>query len=164
MRMGKVVVAAVQGAAFGGGASLALAADILVLSENARLGFPFVKLGVIPDGGATFLLQAKVGPAIAQDLLLSGGSLDANEARSLGLTRRVVPEDQLLQTSRELALSLSELPSEALMLTKAVCHQCWATNMEAAFAHEADAFGLVTATDGHKIAIERVRSKVPGQK
>lgn len=163
MRMSKVVVAAVQGAAFGGGASLALASDILVLSDDARLGFPFVQLGVVPDGGAAFLLQAKAGPAIAHDVLLSGGVIDANEAKSLGLTRRVVPPNELLETSRELARSLSELPPDALMLTKALCGQCWARGLDAALAHEADAFGLATATNGHKAAINKIRTKIAGR-
>lgn len=163
MRMSKVVVVAVQGAAFGGGASLALVGDILVLSDDARLGFPFVQLGVVPDGGAAFLLQAKAGPAIAHDVLLSGGVIDANEAKLLGLTRRVVPPNELLETSRELARTLSKLPPEALMLTKAVCRQCWTRGLDAALAHEADAFGLATATDGHKVAITRIRSKSAGR-
>lgn len=162
-RMEKVVIAAVQGAAYGGGASLALSADIMVLADNARLGFPFVCLGVIPDGGAGFLLQAKAGPAVAHDVLLSGGVIDAAEAKSLRLTRRVVPLGDLLETARQLARTLADLPWEALMLAKGVCQQSWAGGMDGALAHEADAFALATTTDGHKAAIAKARSKIAGR-
>lgn len=159
IKMSKVVLAAVQGAAVGGGASLALAADILVLSDNARLGFPFVHAGLIPDGGSSFLLQAKLGTPVALDLLLTGGSIDAQEAMRLGLTRRVVPVDKLLQASRALAEELTRLPAEALILTKSNSRQAWTGRMEAALAHEADAFALATAMPSHHAALAAARHK-----
>src|SRR5690606_18580240 len=109
-RMRKPVIAAVQGTASGGGASLALAADILVMAEDAKLSFPFVRLGLVPDGGAAYLLQAKLYAAPALDLLLTGGAMTAAEAARLGLTRRVVPADRLDAESRTLAADLLKLP------------------------------------------------------
>jgi len=158
VRMNKPVIAAVQGRALGGGASLALAADILVMAEDAKLVFPFVQLGVVPDGGASALLQAKAGPGAALDLLLTAGSLDAAEARQLGLTRRVVPRDELDATARAVAQRLLQLPWEALMLTKALCAQRWAHGIESVLAHESEAFALATTTLGHRQAIEAMRS------
>lgn len=160
LRMSKIFIAAVQGAAFGGGASLALTADILMLADDAVLGFPFVRLGVVPDGGATFLLQAKLGPAVAQDLVLTGGTLKADEAKTLGLTRRVLPVDQLREASDTLAAELAHLPHEALMLTKALgCHS-WQHNIAGAFAHEADAFALATSTDSHRTALAAAKASI----
>ena len=117
--MRKPVIAAVQGNVVGGGASMALAADILIMAEDAKLYFPFVRLGLVPDGGVAYFLQAKLQAAIALDLLLTGGSMTAAEAAKLGLTRRVVPTDQLETAGRSLAQELLQLPWEALMLTKA---------------------------------------------
>lgn len=159
-RMRKPVIAAVQGAAVGGGASLALAADILVMAEDAKLVFPFVRLGLVPDGGIAYFLQAKLQAAIALDLLLSGGTMTASEAARTGLTRRVVPVDQLDAASRALANDLLKLPWEALMLTKALCAQYWATNLQGALSHEADAFALASSTDGHKHALAAMRHKL----
>jgi enoyl-CoA hydratase/carnithine racemase len=160
INMKQTVIAVVQGAAFGGGASLALAADILVMDENASLGFPFVKLGVIPDGGASFLLQAKASPAIALDVLLTGGVIRAEEARALGLTRRVAPAGELEAHAMKLADELAALPTEALQLTKSVCAQGWAAHLAGALRHEADAFGLATASDGHRTAMVAAKAKV----
>lgn len=158
VRMNKPVIAAVQGRALGGGASMALAADILVMSEDAKLVFPFVQLGVVPDGGASALLQAKAGAGASLDLLLTAGSMDAAEARQLGLTRRVVPREQLDDAARAVAQRLLRLPWEALMLTKALCAQRWAHGLESVLAHESEAFALATTTLGHRNAIEAMRS------
>ncbi len=154
-RMPKPVIAAVQGVAVGGGASLALAADILVMADNAKLVFPFVRLGLVPDGGAAYLLQAKLHAALALDVLLSGGTVTADEASRLGLSRRVVPANQLDTAGNSLATDLLALPSEALMLTKSLCSQYWATGLQGALSHEADAFALASTTKGHQQALEK---------
>ena len=165
VRMPKIVIASVQGAAVGGGASLALAADILVMAEGARLSFPYVKLGIVPDGGSSYFLQAKLGTPLALDLLLTGGSLEAADAARLGLTRRVVPEATLQDASRELAAELLRLPAEALRLTKALCARYWGDKLDAVLAEEADAFELATATKGFEAAIAALRrkAKLPAQ-
>lgn len=151
-KMNKIVIAAVQGIAGGGGASLALAADVLVMAEDASLRFPFVRLGLIPDGGCSFLLQSKLGVPLALDLMLTGGTLDAQEAQRHGLTRRVVAPDALEDNSLALVQDLLALPADALMLTKSLSRQTWTSTMEAAFAHEADAFALASALPGHQQA------------
>lgn len=145
LRMPKVVIAAVQGAVVGGGASLALSADILVASDDTKFSFPFVKLGIVPDGGSSLFLQAKLGSALALDLLLTGGTLGIAEAESRGLTRRVVSAERLHGTARELAEQISRLPRQSRMLTKALCRQHWAANLDTYLAHEADSFALATA-------------------
>lgn len=158
--MNPVVIAAVQGAAAGGGAAMALAADILIMADNASLRFPFVRVGLIPDGGTAFLLQAKAGTATALDMLLSGGVMPAAEAFQRGLTRRVVPADQLLSQARELAQELVRLPAESLLLTKSLMRQTWAAGMPGVLAHEADAFALVTALPGHARAMAEIQQKI----
>jgi enoyl-CoA hydratase/carnithine racemase len=160
LRKKQIIIAAVQGSALGGGASLALAADIMIMSEDAKLGFPFVKLGVVPDGGAGFLLQMKAGPAIALDLFLSAGTLTADEARRVGLTRRVVAKTDLEAASLALAEEIARFPAEVLMLTKSLCAQSWASGISGSFLHEVDAFGLAATSDSHKAALALAKSKL----
>lgn len=160
VHMRKPVIAAVQGRAIGGGASIALAADILLMADDARLVFPFVRLGLVPDGGASALLQAKAGPAAALDLLLTGGSLAAADLLKAGVTRRVVPAAELQDASAALARELLALPHEALMLTKALCAQHWAAGLERVLDHEAEAFALATTTAGHRKAIAALRASL----
>ena len=158
-RMRKPVVAAVQGLAVGGGASLALAADILIMADDAKLVFPFVKLGLVPDGGAAYLLQAKLHAALALDVLLSGGAVTAAEASKLGLARRIVPPEHLHAASMTLVAELRSLPWEALMLTKSMCSQYWAANLQGALSHEADAFALASTTEGHHKALAAFQNR-----
>lgn len=153
----KVVIAAVQGAVVGGGASLALSADILVMSTDAKFSFPFLRLGIIPDGGSSYFLQAKLGVPIALDLLLTAGTLGAEEAARLGLTRRVVPASELRTSAAALAQELARLPREARMLTKSLCRRFWAPGLEDYLAHEADAFAFSASTPGHRTAMQHVK-------
>lgn len=159
IRMQKPVIAAVQGLAVGGGASLAMACDVMLMASDARLVFPFVRLGVVPDGGAAALLQAKTSPAVALDVLLSAGEIGAGEAERLGLTRRVVPPADLDAAARALGAALLALPADALMLTKSLIAQRWTSRLEASLAHEAEAFALATSTDDHRRAIEALGRK-----
>ena len=100
-------IAAVNGHAIGAGLCLALACDIRYAAEPAKLGVPFVKLGMHAGMAATYLLPNVVGPAHARDLLLTGRIVDAEEALRLGLVSRVLPADgfldQVLDTAREVA-------------------------------------------------------------
>ncbi|MGD9944092.1 MAG: enoyl-CoA hydratase/isomerase family protein [Burkholderiaceae bacterium] len=154
--MNAIVVAAVQGKAVGGGASMALAADILLMADDASLSFPFVRIGLVPDGGASMLLQAKLGTAAALDLLLTGGAIGADEASRRGLSRRVVPAAELGAHAQALADELLRLPAEALLLTKSLARQTWTPPMQAALAHEADAFALATALPGYATALAKM--------
>ncbi len=156
LRMPKVVIASVQGAVVGGGASLALSADILVMADDAHFAFPFVHLGIVPDGGSSYFLQAKLGVPLATDLLLTGGKLSAPEALRLGLTRRVVGAGELKASSQALAEELARVPREARMLTKSLAQQFWAGGLEAVLSREADAFAYATTTPGHHAALKRV--------
>src|SRR5687768_17704892 len=100
--MPKPVVAAVDGAAVGFGADLALACDLRVLSERAYLQEKFVGIGLMPDGGATFHLPRMIGVGRALELMLLGERVDAELAKTLGLANRVVDVDALEPTALEL--------------------------------------------------------------
>src|SRR5580765_2995834 len=105
-RSPKPVIAAVNGYAFGGGCELALACHMRLASENAVMGLPEVKLGIIPGYGSTQRLPRLVGPGRALELILSARNVKADEAERIGLVNRVVPQAQLLDEAVKLALAI----------------------------------------------------------
>jgi enoyl-CoA hydratase/carnithine racemase len=114
----KVLVAAVQGAAVGVGATLLLHCDLVVAADNARLSLPFINLGLVPEFGSTLLLPRRIGHQQAAELALLGEPFDAATAQRLGLVNRVVPAAQLHEAARGLARQLAAKAPEALLLTK----------------------------------------------
>ncbi len=105
-RSPKPVIAAVNGYAFGGGCELALACHMRLASENAVMGLPEVKLGIIPGYGGTQRLPRLVGPGRALELILSARNVKAEEAERIGLVNRVVPLAELLPEAIKLALAI----------------------------------------------------------
>ncbi|MFV0644289.1 MAG: enoyl-CoA hydratase-related protein [Sphingomonadaceae bacterium] len=101
-------ISAVRGVAAGGGASLALAGDMVIAADNASFIQAFARIGLVPDGGALHMLTRTVGRVRANELALLGGQLSAEEACSLGLINRVVPDDILDKAALELAGRLAE--------------------------------------------------------
>lgn len=117
--MEKPVIAAVNGVAAGAGASLALACDVRVAAEGARFIQAFIRIGLIPDSGANYLLPHLVGYAKALELALTGDQVDAETALRLGLVNEVVPADRLLDHVREKwAMPFADGPTRAYGLTK----------------------------------------------
>ncbi len=105
-RSPKPVIAAVNGYAFGGGCELALACHIRLASDNAVMGLPEVKLGIIPGYGGTQRLPRLIGPGRALELILSARSIKAEEAERIGLVNRVVPQAELIDEAVKLAESM----------------------------------------------------------
>ncbi|MFJ8816305.1 enoyl-CoA hydratase/isomerase family protein [Amycolatopsis thermoflava] len=115
---GKPVIAAVQGAAAGIGAHLALAADLVVAAEEATFVESFVRRGLVVDGGGAYLLPRRVGMQKAKELAFFGDKLPAAEALALGLVNRVVPAADLAATADEFARRLAVAPTTSIVLTK----------------------------------------------
>ncbi len=111
------VVAAVNGAALGGGCELALACDVVLAREGAKLGQPEIRLGVFPPAAAV-LLPRLVGRQIAADLILSGRVIKAGEAATMGLVSQVIPADDFDSVVKEYMESLSSLSGPVLRITK----------------------------------------------
>jgi enoyl-CoA hydratase len=111
-------VAAINGVALGGGFELALACDLRVSAERARLGVPEIKLGLLPAAGATARLTRMLPPALAKQLLLTGEPLTAAEAHRMGLVNEVVADDRAVERAVELATLLAALPAQALAAAK----------------------------------------------
>jgi enoyl-CoA hydratase/carnithine racemase len=111
-------VAAVFGFALGGGSELALACDLIVAADDAVLGLPEVRLGLIPGGGGTQLLVRRVGRATARELILTGRRVEAAEALRLGLVDRVVPRGELATSAGALAAEIAGASPAAVRLAK----------------------------------------------
>jgi enoyl-CoA hydratase/carnithine racemase len=112
------VIAAIEGGAFGIGWSLALACDLVFASNAAKFGAPFVDFGLNPDGGAAWFLTRRIGRHRAAELLLSGRTIAADEAISLGLVSRLTAPTQALSEARDFAASIGKGNRHAVELTK----------------------------------------------
>jgi 2-(1,2-epoxy-1,2-dihydrophenyl)acetyl-CoA isomerase len=110
----KPIVASINGDAVGGGLSLALACDLRIAARRARFGMAFVRLGLMPDLGGSYLLPRIVGPAKAYELMVTGELFSADEARGLGVVNRVVEDGALVPETRALAERLARGPTRAL--------------------------------------------------
>ncbi|MFQ6012307.1 MAG: enoyl-CoA hydratase-related protein [Thermoplasmata archaeon] len=146
-RMGKPVIAALNGYALGGGAELALACDVRIASERAQIGQPEVKLGIPPGFGGSQRLTRLVGRGRASELILLGEPLDAVEAERIGLVNRVVPPDQLMEEAKRWARQMQERGPLALRLAKAAIHQSQETGLSAGLDYEVELFSLAFTTD-----------------
>jgi enoyl-CoA hydratase/carnithine racemase len=133
----KPVIAAVDGAAVGFGADLALACDLRLLSERGYFEEKFVGIGLMPDGGGTFHLPRLVGLGRALELLLLGERVDARRALELGLAWRVVPPAELLEQALAVAARLAEGPPLALAAIKRATRQSLDGTLADALAREA---------------------------
>ena len=118
---GKPTIAAINGAAYGGGLEKALTCDIRICSENARMALAEVKVGLCPPGGS-FNLPRLVGLSNAMWLLLSGEPVDAQEALRMGLVSRVVPLPELLDTAVEMAETIAGNAPLAVRATRKLAH------------------------------------------
>ena len=114
----KPIVAAVQGAAIGGGTTMLTHCDFVYAGESAKFQMPFVNLGLVPEFGSTFSVPASVGHLRAAELILLGESFTAARAAELGLVTRVVPDRILLETATATVQKLSAKPSGALQACK----------------------------------------------
>lgn len=132
------IIAAVQGAACGGGFAMALASDVRIAGESMRMNAAFIRIGLSAcDVGVSYFLPRIVGASIASELLLTGDFIDAARAERTGLVSRVVPDAELDQAARELAQRMLRNSPLGLKLTKeCLKHSIDAGNLEAAIAME----------------------------
>lgn len=136
-RLPKPVLASINGDAVGIGCSLALATDLRIAADTARLGVVFSRIGLGPDGGASYFLNNLVGRAKALELLYLGDLIDATEALRLGLVNRVVAKDELDSATSEWAVRLANGPPLAYRAAKAAVQQAPDLSLENALDLEA---------------------------
>ena len=119
----KPSIAAVNGHAYGVGMGVALACDIRIAAEKARFSEAFVRMGLIPGDGSCWQLPRLIGLSNTLMLQYTGDSIDGNEAYRMGLVSKVVPDDDIMEVSLELATRLAQGPTQSLSLIKYLVHK-----------------------------------------
>jgi len=158
----KPVIASLNGTTAGAGACIALASDIRIAAEEAKIAFLFVKVGLSgADMGAAYLLPRVVGLAKATELLYTGDFISAQEAERIGLYNRVVPGSQLKAATQELAERLAQGPAFALAKTKELLDREAHMSLEAALECEAQAQAICMQHPDYREAYEAFVAKRP---
>jgi 2-(1,2-epoxy-1,2-dihydrophenyl)acetyl-CoA isomerase len=147
--MEKPIIAAVNGVAAGAGCSLALACDLRTASDKASFIQAFVRIGLVPDCGATFLLPRLVGLSKALEMAMTGDAMDAGTALSLGLVSRVAEGGDLQAVTHELARRLAQGPTRAIGLAKRAMNRALATDLTEALEYEAQVQEIAARTADH---------------
>jgi enoyl-CoA hydratase/carnithine racemase len=145
-----VFVAALNGAALGGGTELALACDFRVAAPTAELGLTEVRLGIIPGGGGTQRLPRLIGPARAKDLILTGRRVNAAEAYAIGLVQRLAPEGRLLEMAVGLAEQVAANAPLAVASAKHAINEGLALSLEEALQLEHRHYETVLASEDRR--------------
>ena len=156
------VIAAVRGYALGGGLEVAMACDLRVAGESARLGQPETLLGILPGGGATQRLPRLVGPARAKELVWSGRHVRAAEASAIGLVDRVVPDDEVEASALAWAASFAGGAVAAMALAKQAIDRGLDGPLAAGLDLERDAFVDVFGTEDAATGIRSFLDRGPG--
>jgi enoyl-CoA hydratase/carnithine racemase len=148
--LGKPVIAAINGFALGGGCETAMACTIRVAAENAKFGQPEVKLGILPGGGGTQRLPRLVGKGRALQLILSGETINAQEAYRIGLVNEVVPAAELIPRAAAVLRQIFANAPIGVKYALDAVNKGLETNLSDGLSLEASYFGLCSATDDKK--------------
>jgi len=157
--MPKPTIAALNGFATGLGLDLALACDLRIAAERAKLGEAFVSMGLLPDGGGTFFLPRLVGLAKAAEMIFTGEAIEASEAERTGLINRVVPAQDLIKSAQELADKLAKGPSLALGLAKEAIRRNLSQSLDSALEFEAQSQKQCLGSEDHREAVNAFMEK-----
>ena len=158
--LGKPIIAALHGMTAGAGAVIALAADLRVASDKARIAFLFTKVGLTgADMGAAYLLPRVIGLGRATELLMLGDTIDAVTAERYGLVNRVVPHDELLSAATTWAKRLAQGPTFALSMTKHLINRELSMDLVSAIEAEAQAQALLLVGEDHQRFFEAFKAK-----
>ncbi len=148
------VIAAVDGVAFGAGMSLALLADLVLLSERARLCLVFQRVGLVPDCGALYTLPRLVGLQQAKALALTAREINAQEAHAMGLALEVLPAAELHARALQLAQNIAKGSPTALTLTKQALDASLQSDLPAMLALEAASQAVALTSNEHRQAVQ----------
>jgi 2-(1,2-epoxy-1,2-dihydrophenyl)acetyl-CoA isomerase len=157
----KPFVAAVNGVAAGAGCSLALACDIRIAAESASFIEAFINVGLVPDSGSTFFLPRLIGLSHAFEMAVTGRKVKADEAMSMGLVNRVVPDAELPAEVKKLGQQLANLPPRAIGLTKRAMNAAWTADVEAQLDYEAMLQTVAGQSKDHREGIASFLEKRP---
>lgn len=160
--LSKPTVAAVNGAATGLGADLALACDFVIAAESARIAMSYVLRGLIPDGGAVYFLPRRVGLARAKELILTGRTLDATEALAIGLVDDVVPDAGLPTRVSEFLRPIVRNSTLAVSLAKELLNRSSESDIDSVFASTREAQAICYTSAEHRAAVTAFMDRTRG--
>lgn len=160
-RFDKPVIAAINGPAIGAGLDLACMCDLRVATKNAKFGSTFVKLGLVPGDGGSLFLSRVVGPARALELILTGRTVDADEALTIGLVNRVVGQADLDSAVETLAQELAANSPQAVRLAKTLFYQSLPFDLDAALNLAATYQSMVQNAEDHQEALQALAAGRP---
>lgn len=143
-------IAMVDGSAVGAGCNLALCCDLIVAADRARFGEVFNRIGLVPDGGGTWLLPRLVGLARAKELIYTAEIIDAAEAQRIGLVNRVVPASELAAATRALAERIAAGPPDVLRMAKRLVNAAAVSDLPHALEMEALSQAIAIAGEDHQ--------------
>jgi enoyl-CoA hydratase/carnithine racemase len=155
----KPLISAVNGMAVGFGATTPLHSDLVIASTDARFRFPFVELGLAGESAVTATLPMRVGYQEAARLLLTCDWVDADEAVAMGLVSRVVPPEQLMPVTLELAHRIASMPYDAVTATKRLLLAAKVETVRATLAREAQSYALLLGGPSNRAAIEKFTNR-----
>lgn len=142
----KPVIAALNGYALGGGLEVAMACDLRIASENARMGQTEVNIGLIPGWGGTQRLTRLIGATKAKELVFTGRMIDAKTAEQLGILNMVIPADKFKETVMQFAMDLAAKPPVAIKVAKSLINKGADIGLDSALALEREGFSVVAST------------------
>jgi len=157
----KPTIAMVDGYAVGAGSNLALCCDLIVASDRAKFGELFWKIGLVPDGGGTWLLSRVIGMARAKELIFTAEIIDAAEAGRIGLVNRVVPVAELETTTRALAEKIAAGPPAVLRMAKHMVNRAATSDLAGALDLEAFSQGVAISSEDHQEGLAAFFEKRP---
>ena len=147
-------VAAVNGAAAGLGADLALSCDFVIASDYAHFTWAYIARGLIPDGGGMYFLPRRVGLARAKSLIFSGRRVNADEALQLGIADQRCSADELLITAHTMADEMSSGSRTAVALTKSIINKSYEMSEQQVFAEGSKAQGICYTSEEHRNSVQ----------
>jgi enoyl-CoA hydratase len=155
------VIACVNGFALGGGCEIAMACDFIYAAETAKFGQPEITLGVIPGFGGTQRLPRLVGRAMAKELCMAGGMINAQEAKGIGLVNKVFPKEKLWEETMKTASSIALKGKVALKATKECIQRGMDVDLVNGCYMESEAFGLIATSPDKKEGMTAFLEKRP---
>jgi len=157
----KPLIAAVHGAAIGGGTTMLTHCDFVYAGESAKFQMPFINLAVVPEFGSSFAVPARIGHIRAAELILLGLPFDAKRAADLGFVTQVVPDQDLLATATATALKLAAKPASALQASKRLMKGSFREQIKAAMKAENEEFSAQVRSEDAKEALTAFLEKRP---
>lgn len=161
--MEKPIIGMINGVAAGAGLSIALACDMRIMAEHAKLIEVFIRIALVPDSGSHWFLPRLVGMAKAFEYSALGNDITAAEAERVGLVNKVVPSPELEKTTRELATRLAQSPTKSIGLIKRTLNKALSSDLDTLLDYEATIQEIASLSEDHKEGVTAFLEKRPAQ-